>query len=294
MKLTTIILGLSLLLNLSTLYAEEKKIESIKLQSGPIIDGEIDDVWLNSPKVITHDKIANIDIQIQSSYTDTHIYFLIHFPDNTENRIHKTLTWNPDLELYKVGYEREDTFIFKWSMEAIPIDLSLSSETPYKADIWYWKSHRTDHAGYADDKYQIFSQVQTRQSQPLISKSGKTFYLTRRGDNGSSAYKSLLQSEYQKEQMPSFKLRQPTGSRADVKAKGKWRDGYWNIEFSRRLTTGQRDDIPLNPKQTYQLGVSRYEIAGRRPNQKIEQPNFGSGDISEPLRLTFKQQTFYD
>ena len=53
-----------------------------KIASTPVIDGKADDsVWKQAVKVITHDKIANIDIILKAVYDDHNIYFLVVFPD---------------------------------------------------------------------------------------------------------------------------------------------------------------------------------------------------------------------
>ena len=57
--------------------------------------------------------------------------------------------------MYDVGPDRGDCFVFKWAMDAAVNDLSVHSDHPYMADIWFWKANRTDPAGYADDKYHI-------------------------------------------------------------------------------------------------------------------------------------------
>jgi len=267
----------------------DQVIKSINSATPPTIDGMIDKLWEGVPEIITQDKRANIDIHIKSVHSKSDIYFLVQFHDATENRQHKTLIWTPQLELYKVGIQREDTLIFKWNMELLPKKLTLTDETPYKADIWYWKSHRTDHAGYADDKFQIYNSISVPSAQSVVTKHGKIFYLSRRGDKGSAAYKSRLQTEYIGPEIPAFDLLEPKGSRADVRAKGNWLNGVWTIEFSRRLLTHEADDIQFKLDREYQFGVSRYEIAGRKPNPNIEQPLFGSGDITEHLYLRFEQ-----
>jgi len=267
----------------------DQTIMAIKIPAPPIIDGQVDSLWHNSPGLTTHDSIADIDISLRAAYTDTHLYFLVQFADASENRIHKSLHWNPQIELYQIGPEREDTFLFKWNMglQSAPID--LSSSRPHRADVWYWKAHRTDHAGYADDKQHTFSDIDTPKSQPAITKQGKIMHLLRQGDQGTAAYQSHIVPEFTTPIMQGYELRTPTGSRADVRAKGQWQNKQWTIEFARALQTGNPDDVQFIPGNQYRFGVSRYEIAGRQPNPEIEQPNFGSGDISEHLLLKFEQ-----
>ncbi len=261
---------------------------AFKVDKAPLIDGIADDVWEHAKEIVSHDAIAGIDITVKAIYTDKYIALLAAYPDKTENRRHRYLDWNKEKELYLSGPLREDTLVFKWNMEFFPVDFSLTSDEDYKADIWYWKSYRTDHAGYADDKYQIYSEMPKPKSLHLVSKKGRTFFLTRHGDDGQGAYKGILPMEYSGDNIEGTLLHQPSGSRADIKAKGKWSKGIWTIEFLRELDTNHGDDIMLDTKYSYQFGVSRYEIAGRKPEPNIEIPLFGSGEITEVLTLKFQ------
>ena len=40
---------------------------------------------------------------------------------------------------------------------------------------------------------------------------------------------------------------QPSGSRYDVKAKSRYRDGQWTLLLYRKLDTGNEDDVSFNP-----------------------------------------------
>lgn len=123
----------------------------------------------------------------------------------------------------------------------------------------------------------------------LKSKSGKTMYLLRMGDKGKPAYRSKIYGEYQGDVVPRFIRRTSSGSRSDIKAKGKWKDGFWTIEFCRALKTNHSDDIQFDVNKEYIFGISRYEIAGRNPNPKLTQPLYGCGDVGEQLKLIFER-----
>jgi hypothetical protein len=256
----------------------------------PKIDGLVNDsAWQKTPGLITYDNTQELPITIKSVYNDSEIFFLVIFPDLDESRTHKSWVWDAGRDIYTVGFDREDTFIFKWNMEAKPVDLSIYADNSYKADIWFWKACRTDAAGYADDKIHLLSPKEDRLAREIISRTGKRMFLLRESDKGESAYKIDLVSEYQGEILPRYTFNKPTGSRNDVKAKGTWQDGRWTIEFGRKLITGNQDDIQFTPAQKYLFGVSRYEIAGRKPNTKLSNPLYGAGDINEKLWLEFIQ-----
>lgn len=264
-------------------------LEALKVSQPPRVDGLMDEPdWARAPELVTHDPIAGIDLRLRAVYTDESIFVLVQFPDPTEDLEQKTLVWHRDLQLYKIGPKREDTLVLKWNMENEPVDLRLDADAPYQADIWYWKACRTQPMGYADDKMQVYSNHSAKDAKRLISKSGRTFFLRRPGDAGNSAYQVVVAAEFSTDTIPRYQPREPTGSRADIRSKGVWRDGEWTVEFGRRLNTGHLDDVQFHPGETYLFGVSRYEIAGRQPDPSIDQPNFGSGEISEHLLLVLR------
>ena len=164
----------------------------------------------------------------------------------------------------------------------------MSADNQYTADIWYWKSYRTDHAGYADDKMHIYSALDSPNAKKRLSDAGRRFYLSRPGDRGEAAYEARIYPSYVDDEVEKYTQRTPQGSRADIRAKGSWRDGVWTVEFRRKLDTGHGDDVQFQVGGRYLFGVSRYEIAGRKPDPNLEEPYFGSGEIGDPITLAFQ------
>ena len=108
-----------------TLFAGQTLVAQ-KVEKAPVIDGvAAEPAWVRAREITTHDKAADIDITLKAAYTDKEIFFLVSFPDPDESRIHKSWTWDKSIEIYKMGNEREDVFIFKWNMESRPVDLSI-------------------------------------------------------------------------------------------------------------------------------------------------------------------------
>ena len=268
----------------------EQVVNSYKTSQSPLVDGlETEDVWKNLEAVKTFDPIAQVEIQIKSVYDDSTIFFLVSFPDKEESRLHRSWIWNKEKEMYEEGPAREDVFVFKWKLNDRTQDLSVFSDETYEADIWYWKAGRSDPQGFADDKIQRLFIYPMKNSYEITSKSGKKMYIQRQGDSGKSTYKTQIYIDYEGDMVHRYILRQPESSRADVKAKGVWKDGRWTIEFARALVTGNGDDVNFRTlDKSYGFGVSRYEISGRPPEELSEQPLFGSGDITEMLTLEFQ------
>lgn len=282
-----IIVGLALVFTRQ--LRADQVVMSHKTSETPLIDGlETEDIWKNIEAVATYDPIADLNISIKSIYNASTIFFLVSFPDKDESRSHRSWVWNKDKAMYQEGPDREDVFVFKWKLDDLTRDLSIYSDQPYEADLWFWKACRSDPQGFADDKIQRLFSYPAKDALEVISKSGKPMYIKREGDVGRSTYKTNIFVDYQGDIVNRYTARIPQSSRADILAKGVWAEGRWTIEFARALDTGKHDDVIFSDLQKkYGFGVSRYEIAGRPVEDDAEQPLFGSGDITEALTLEF-------
>lgn len=261
---------------------------AVRTTAPPDLAAPGDPAWDKARPVSVRDVVADIDVELRALHDGEHVYILTVFPDADENRQHRTLLWDKARKAYVDGPEREDAMVLKWSMVTHETGLTLHENAPYVADEWYWKACRSDHAGFADDKVQIYSAYPDPYAKAVLSANGKVFYLTRRGDEGDEAAQALLYPGYAGDRAPKFRFITPTGSRADVRAKGVWKDGRWSVAFERKLDTGHADDVRLSLDGAHPFGVSRYEIAGRDPEPNTDQPLFGCGDVGEILELRFE------
>jgi hypothetical protein len=261
-----------------------------KVVSDPVLDGSPDDaVWKSAAKYTIKDNRSGDNITLKAIYTKDKVSFLVTYPDSSANIQHKPLVWDKETMIYKPGPQREDGFAFKWNMEDTDVNLSNFSDDNYIADIWYWKAARTNPAGYADDKMHNLASITGKKAAELTSKKGKKRYLMRLSDKGKSASKKRILAEYQGDIVDQYVSQTPEGSRADVAAKGVWKDGHWTIELSRRLDTGNEDDIKFSTDsgKRYKFGVSIFGLYGN-PEDSSKPHLYGQGRISEELYLVFK------
>lgn len=287
-KWKMLLAGIVVCLAIATNSYADQTIVAQKVASAPVIDGGgTDSVWAQAIEYTTYDEVAKMNMTLKAVYTNSEVFFLVSFPDPDKNITHKTWTWDKTKEMYITGNNREDCFVFKWNMEQKPVDLSVKADNEYMTDIWFWKACRTDPAGYSDDKHDRLSATAIRKTTKVISKTGKTMYLERKPDSGTTAFKDVIYSEYKGDKMPHYEIVVPTGSLADIKAKGVWSKGRWTLEFGRALNTGNSDDVQFDISKSYLFGVSRYEISGLEPDPKLDQPLYESGDVSEALTLQF-------
>ncbi len=263
-------------------------LESIAIAEAdaPTIDGVTEDpIWSHAPIVVTLDFASQRLIVLQSAHTSDEIFFRVTYPDAAPSETHKSWGWDQQEAIYKPQPDREDMFVFKWSLVGNTVHLGLRDAEPHRADIWFWKAHRTNPTGYADDKWQLVSASSQPKAKALTSPAYGTLFFRRIGDAGTSAYSEKQFYEYQSQILPKYYPRQPQGSRADIRAKGVWDNGAWNIEWARKLQTGHDDDIAFIPGQTYLFAVSCYEIAGDEVHAKWFQPLYRAGDVFDRLLL---------
>lgn len=284
----TILLVLLLLsMSISNIAFAEQSIIATKVDNPPVIDGDIQEqAWNNIKPISIKDKASGSTILLRSVYSGDKVYFSVMFPDNTENSLHKPWIWSKEKEIYEEGDHREDTFVFKWNMMDKKVNLSNFSDDNYLADVWYWKANRTNPAGYADDKSQELSDSPSEKSTELESITGKKRFLTRRSDKGKPAYKEFKPTSFTETLIDRYPKSTPEGSRADVIAKGKWRGGFWTIEFARKLDTSHSDDVSFDLSKEYLFGVSMFSLYGK-PHDPNSPNLYGRGRISEPLFLSF-------
>ena len=66
--------------------------------------------------------------------------------------------------------------------------------------------------------------------------------------------------------MPRYQVNtSPTGSIADVKAKGVWRDGKWYLELARKLDTGHADDAVIPAAGEIEIAIAGFNgVSGKR------------------------------
>ncbi len=265
-------------------------VSAVKVTKAPVLDGSDGDAaWKSAQTVSVKDQRTGSLVTIKAAYTSDSVYFLVRYPDSTKNDLHKPWIWNKDLEVYEIGPQREDTFYFKWNMAGKALDLSNFADNDYTADVWYWKAHRTNPNGYADDKSHVLSGEPGKKATQITSRTGKTRYLMRLGDTGKAAQAKQVLVDYQGDVVPQYVSQVPEGSRADVQAKGVWSKGFWTIEFARKLDTGNSDDVQFStsPGSKFLFGVSIKSCYGEPLDDSM--PNYyGQGRISEPLYLVFK------
>jgi len=250
----------------------EGKIVSITVTQGPTVDGKGGDAAWKSAKettvvakgVFPSNAGKSTVVSMRSAHTKTHVYFLVRWRDETrDDQAHKPFVWDSGKNVYVEGPEREDMFALAFEHTG-PFTADMLSPVEAVWDVWHWKATRTNPQGFAMDKTHRYTREQWQgkgKSHP--ARNGEPIWIARPEDAGDTVERrQTAPGSREGERVPQYLPGTPTGSAADVRAKGAWSDGWWTLELERKLSTGYPDDTAFDPKRTYKMAVSTHDRTG--------------------------------
>jgi len=301
----TVILGASLV-NLA--LAEGTTLTAIKVATGPTLDGaDADAAWdaataLTVP--VSGGKIGDVDVTLKAVYDDDNVYVLLKWADSTMS-IDKNLWEYDGSDWSKSG--NEDRFSIIWDLGVTGFaeqgctvlchaDGMRANADGEFADEWHWKAARSNPMGSSDDKYIDNTYEEGDVEAGHHGDGGDSTYADNQNEAGDGpaytwaedtpsvppgvptklASHFLLDSEKAEitslaagDKVPGYLLRNPSGSRGDVKAYGVWANGMWTVEVQRALDTGAnatKDDATVDqvftPGGTYRFGLAIMDDTG--------------------------------
>ena len=233
------------------------------LSAAPSIDGDASD-WGNE-WVSVHVKPAKeddnknrtgeLDVQIQAGVNGQEFYLIARWPDEQADIIYRPLIWKKNK--YKPSKKRDDMFAVRFEMGG-DFNSCMIADANYEVDTWLWSAARSNEKNYATDGHHLITLKMTENAAEYTTPSGKTVYIYKWSDEGKPGFKNAKRSKKKTEDsLPGVTfLGEPEGSIADVSAKGVWKDGFWTLEFKRKLNTGYKDDVVLPEK-----GAIRGQVA---------------------------------
>jgi hypothetical protein len=259
---------------------------------------------------------AKTSVDTKAVYTDSDIYFLFSWKDEALSVTKGAWTYDGAAWSHQAGDEDRISLLFEinrinnYATKGCAVLCHVPAGAPNakdgkfgtlteteKGDLWHWKAARSDPAGYADDGYL------TKISE---TKGG------RKGDAGKGGDK---RNEIEDKSMPKYMLapgkelakngiliaedaveitdysifkagdvltyRMPVraeGSFADIAAVSRYADGTWTVMLSRKLATGNDDDVEFNTKKKYSFTMALFDDSSDEDSYD-----------SETLTLEFKR-----
>jgi hypothetical protein len=248
------------------------KLVSARTGSAPTLDGDGDDASWKTAKavevvaegVMPKSRGTSAKVTLRSVHTDTHIYMLVQWTDATRRDTgHKTWVWDTGKGSYTEDADREDAFSLAIEHTG-EFTANMLSGNEATWDVWHWKAFRTNPQGFAMDRsHRYFKSQPAVKANKHTAKDGSELWIARPEDLGDTVErKQPAPSENKGSRIPQYLPGIPTGSAADVQAKGHWADGKWTLEFARKLDTGYPDDTPLSLSRTYKFAVGVHNDTG--------------------------------
>lgn len=289
---------LPVLLGLASVTAQAadapQSIPVIVLATAPVVDGKLADWgtggWIKvpvKPAVAAADRVrfglsaddknvtGNLTVQLKAGVYQDRFFLALRWPDPTADTEYKGWEWQGSK--YIESGKREDMAAIRFHLGG-DFDRSMLADKTYKVDVWLWSAATTNPAGLAEDwTHQISSQPIEDAAEFEIPGIG-VVYIKKNRDSGSPIYRPLRPPRARSEnRLPSFEMTgSASGSIADVAASGAWKSGHWNLEFSRRLNTGNSDDAVFRPGQKI---LGQIAIFNRADDE--------NKSVSEPLSFDF-------
>ncbi len=217
---------------------------------------------------------GSLSFQMKAAVVGDQFFLALKYPDSSEDSSAKQWEWRGDK--YVEGKQREDMLALRFHMRG-DFDRSMLSSKDYTVDVWLWSAARTNPSGLAEDMTHYVTTKMLDSAAEYESPDKKTIYIKKLRDAGNAPYKLLARPKENKgEKLPSFQLTPSSGSAADVAAKGRWKTGYWQVEFGRALNTGHADDAVFKPGEKIigQIAVFNQGYAEHK-------------SVSEPLLFDF-------
>ncbi len=248
------------------------RVACVRASMSPTIDGkDDDDAWkgaktlaITVKRPLPPNPGASTEATIRCVRTDTHIYFVVRWKDGTKDDTdHKPWVWNAEKGAYAEGPEREDMFSIAFEHTG-EFDADMLSGKPGTWDVWQWKAFRTNPQGYAMDRSHRYTADKPEgKANSHDAKNGKKIWIARPEDAGDTVEKKQpAPKEKSGDRVPQYLPGTPSGSAADVRAKGAWSDGWWTLEFERKLDTGNKDDTAFDAKREYKFAIGTHDRTG--------------------------------
>jgi len=245
-----------------------EELKAAKVMQPPKLDGSVDDAaW----KVATELQLGaegrggeakgkKVAVTLKAAYDKENVYFLLRWQDVSKDETHKSWVWNESKGAYEAGPDREDNAALSFPIKGT-FTANMLSGTDELWDVWHWKAFRTGPAGYAMDRTHIYSASKSEaKAKEYDAMNGAKIWIARPEDPGDSVTKEHpAPNAKQSSPPPHYEAVRPSGSAADILTGHSFENGWWTVEFARKLYTGNSDDAQFSVGNTVMMGVAVFD-----------------------------------
>jgi hypothetical protein len=229
--------------------------------TAPVVDGQpTDTAWEGAVPYSfeVQGGSGRMTVTAAALWTPVRVWVLVRWPDRSRNDVHRPWVWSQEMKAYVAGSEIEDAVSLGFAREGRIGECMLAGGESM-SDLWTWRAGRTDPSGFAEDGSLTMSYRRLAGARSYQARNGRTVWIKEEPDSGSRPYQAQTVEAYLGDRVPGHVERTPTGSVADVAARGSWKDGFWSVEFSRRLSTGDPSDVTLAAGRESFLSVAVFD-----------------------------------
>lgn len=224
----------------------------------PELDGRPSEAAWEDAEAYTFDvegTSGTVRVAMSALWGEDRIYFLLRWKDREASVEHHPWEWSEANGEYVVGKAVEDAVALQFPTKGRMGDCMLSGREA-QADLWFWKAARTNPVGYAEDGTLTASTSRIPKANFYKAENKATVWIKEKRDAGTSPYRSQVAGTFEGDTVRRYLPRTPSGSSADIRAKGLWAKGLWTVEFSRKLDTGDPADVAFKPKGEHYFSVA--------------------------------------
>jgi hypothetical protein len=246
---------------------QSEELVCAKVSKLPAIDGKADDdAWKAAKELSANMGEPNENPSKKVSLKAVHdvdsIAFLMVWEDPDRSDAHSPFVWKDSA--YEADDEKvEDRCSIAFEMEG-KFDSDMKAGIESKWDVWEWCAARANN-GFGFDRTHIYSKTPPPapiKARRLTSADGSLIHFWHPHDEGTPCFKTITAPEAKGAPVIlQHQPQTPTGSAADVAAKGDWANGKWTVEFKRKLSTGHKDDTVLAAGKTLGIAVATFDKA---------------------------------
>jgi hypothetical protein len=230
-------------------------------ETAPVVDGQLaDPAWQGAPwfSVGVAGASGNLTLTAAALWSPDRFWIFVRWPDRSQDDLHHPWVWSQRERAYFVGPQVEDALSLSFAREGRMGECMLAGAEAV-TDLWTWRAGRTDFSGHAEDATMTLSFQQQLRANSFQARNGSVLWVRIEPDAGSRPYQTQIAGAYAGDLIPRYSASVPSGSMADVTAKGAWKEGFWTVEFSRRLSTGDPADAVFGPGSETSFSIAVFD-----------------------------------
>jgi len=302
MLVLALAVALGLVMQAPALAAAKQELVSAKVKQAPagLDDAVWKDAKALEVPFEGKEKFAGMKaaVTVRSVYSGDNIYFLFHWKDANKSVTKGAWKYDGQQWAQQKGNEDRISLLFEidrinnFASKGCTVTCHGAADAPKKewkfatasaaekGDLWHWKAARSDPYHYAEDGWLTVAGEKTGRkvdegkggdAKNMTDDKSKPKFM-RDPAKTASAPGFLLAEEaveitdyavFNAGDVITYQMpKKPSGSQADIQAMSRYADGAWTLMLTRKLNTGNADDVAFNAQKKYSFAMALFDDSG--------------------------------